>query len=99
MMKENPDQLAYMTNFGHREFLVLCDPQLIKELSLNHKKFRKYNLFKHSKKAYTKGIFFVDDEDWTAERGIIRHSFNHEQLKNMIVMMDDSIKRFCNRLN
>jgi hypothetical protein len=59
MMKENPDQLAYMTNLGNRPFLILTDPKLIKELSLSPKKFKKFNIFKHSDKAYTQGIFFA----------------------------------------
>ena len=65
MMKDNPDQLAYLTNIGNRPFLILCCPKLIKQLSLNHKKFTKFNIFKHSDQLYTKGIFFVYDEDWT----------------------------------
>lgn len=53
MIKENPDQKAYLTNLGSKPFLILCDAKLIKELSLNPKKFKKYNMFKHSDKAYT----------------------------------------------
>jgi hypothetical protein len=30
MMKENPDQLAYLTNLGDKPFLVITDSQLIK---------------------------------------------------------------------
>ncbi len=61
MIKENPNQKAYFTNLGSRPFLILCDAQLVKELSLNPKKFRKFNLYKHSNKSYTKGIFLVED--------------------------------------
>lgn len=59
MLKQNPDQMAYLTNIGNRPFLILCDPKLIKELCLNHKQFKKFNIFKHSDLTYTKGIFFV----------------------------------------
>lgn len=65
MLKQNPDQMAYLTNIGNRPFLILCDPKLIKELCLNHKQFKKFNIFKHSDLTYTKGIFFVPNEDWT----------------------------------
>ena len=60
MIKENPDQLAYLTNVGHKAFLILCDPKLIKEVSLSPKRFRKFNLFKHSNMAYSRGIFFAE---------------------------------------
>ena len=30
MLKENPDQSAYLTNIGNRPFLILCEPKLIK---------------------------------------------------------------------
>mgnify|MGYP000536607257 CR=1 FL=1 len=59
MIKENPDTKAYFTNLGSKPFLILCDPALVKELSLAPKKFRKFNLYKHSSQAYVKGIFFV----------------------------------------
>lgn len=91
MIKENPNQKAYLTNLGSRPFLILCDPQLVRELCLNPKKFRKFNLFKHSRHAYDKGIFLVEDENWSGIRGIIRHSFSHDQLKSMIPIMQKSL--------
>ena len=94
MIKENPDQKAYLTNFGYKPFLILCDAKLIKQLSVNPKKFKKYNMFKHSDKAYTQGIFFVEGEDWTSERSIVRHSFNYESLKKMVPVMNDTIKKY-----
>lgn len=30
MMKDNPDQLAYLTNFGDIPYLVINDSQLVK---------------------------------------------------------------------
>jgi len=96
MIKENPDQKAYMTNLGTKPFLILCDAQLVREVCLNPKKFRKFNLFKHSRHAYERGIFLAEDEQWSNIRGIIRHSFNHEQLKAMIPTMQSSIKsNYC----
>ncbi len=77
MVRKDPDMKAYLTNLGNRPFLILTDPKLMKEVTLNPKKFRKLNLMKHVDKAYSKGIFFVEDEDWKAERGIISHAFNH----------------------
>ena len=61
MIKENPDQKAYLTNIGSKPFLIICDAQLVKEVSLNPKKFRKFNLFKHSKHSYDRGIFLAED--------------------------------------
>jgi len=81
LIKENPDQKAYFTNLGNRPFLILCNPILIKELSLNPKKYRKFNLYKHSNKSYLQGIFLTEDEDWSAQKTIIKHSFNHDKLK------------------
>ena len=77
MIRENPDQRAYLTNLGSKPFLILCDPNLVRELSLNPKKFRKFNLLKHSGLSYVLGIFFAEDDYWSSIRGIIRHSFNH----------------------
>lgn len=59
MIQENPDQKAYFTNLGSSPFLILCDPQLVRELSLNPKKFKKFNLYKHSRLSYDEGIFFA----------------------------------------
>jgi hypothetical protein len=78
LIKENPNQRAYFTNLGSRPFLILCEAGLIKEVSLNQKKFDKFNLYKHSDKIYEKGIFFVDDGEWNKERNIMKHSFNHD---------------------
>ena len=44
MIRQNPDQRAYLTNLGSKPFLILCDPNLVRQLSLNPKKFRKFNL-------------------------------------------------------
>jgi hypothetical protein len=30
MIKENPDQKAYLTNLGSKPFLILCDAQLVR---------------------------------------------------------------------
>lgn len=98
IVKDNPDQKAYFTNLGNRPFLILCDPLLIKELSLNPKRYRKFNLYKHSNKSYLQSIFLTEDEDWNAQKGIIRHSFNNEQLKRMIPPMQRSINDYSARL-
>lgn len=98
LIQENPDQRAYFTNIGSRPFLILCDALLIKELSLNPKKYRKFNLYKHSNKSYLQSIFLTEDEDWAAQKTIIRHSFNHEKLKQMIPPMQKSIDSFAQRL-
>lgn len=98
MVKQNPDQRAYYTNLGNLPFLILCEPKLIKELSLNPRKFRKFNLYKHSKLSYDSGIFFSEDEKWAGIRGIIRHSFNHEHLKAMIPTMKKKIITYVDKL-
>ena len=89
---------AYLTNLGNRPFLILTDPKLIKEVTLNPKKFRKLNLMKHIDKAYSKGIFFVEDDEWKAERGIISHAFSYEHLKRIIPIMTSSTNDFITRL-
>lgn len=94
MVKENPDQRAYFTNLGSMPFLILCDPVLIREFNLNPRKYRKFNLYKHSRLAYDTGIFFSEDEHWSNIRSIIRHSFDHEQLKAMIPTMQRSIQGY-----
>ena len=99
MIRENPDQRAYLTNLGSKPFLILCDPNLVRELSLNPKKYRKFNLLKHSNLSYTLGIFFAEDDYWTSIRGIIRHSFSHDQLKGMIPMMQKSIAAYADKVS
>lgn len=94
MIKDNPDQKAYFTNLGSKPFLILCDPQLVRDFSLNPRKFRKFNLYKHSRLSYEKGIFLSEDETWSNMRSIIRHSFGHEQLKDMIPSMKRSILEY-----
>ena len=98
MIRDNPDQKAYLTNLGSKPFLILCDPNLVRELSLNPKKFRKFNLMKHSSLSYVKGIFFAEDDYWLSIRGIIRHSFSHDQLKSMIPLMNRSISTYVTNL-
>jgi cytochrome P450 len=99
MVREHPDQKAYFTNLGSMPFLILCDPALVREMSLSPRKFRKFNLYKHSRQSYDEGIFIAEDEKWTSIRGIIRHSFNHEQLKAMIPTMRTSIHTTCESIN
>ena len=94
MIKENPDQRAYFTNLGSKPFLILCDPELVREFSLDPKKYRKFNLYKHSSLSYDNGIFFAEDDHWANIKGIIRHSFGHEQLRNMIPTMKKSISDY-----
>ena len=97
LVKANPDINAYLTNLGYKPLLILNNAKYVKELSLNAKNFKKFNLFKHSEKSYTQGIFFAEDEDWVSQKAIIRYSFNHEALKKMIPAMQQSISKFLNR--
>ena len=53
MVKDNNDLKAYTANIGHISMLILCDPQIIKEFLLESKKFRKFNLYKHSDKGFS----------------------------------------------
>lgn len=59
LVKENPDVNGFLTNLGYKPMLVICSAKLIKEISTTAKSFKKFNLFKHSHKSYTKGIFLV----------------------------------------
>lgn len=59
LVKENPEANGYFTNLGYKPMLVVCRAQLIKEISTNASKFKKFNLYKHSNKSYEKGIFLV----------------------------------------
>lgn len=99
MIRKNPNQTAFLTNIGSNPFLILCDAQLIKEMSQNPKKFKKFNLFKHSNMCYSRGIFMVEDDDWTCQRNIIKHSFNHHELKKMIKPMSLSIDNFIGQIS
>jgi hypothetical protein len=87
MVKENPDVKAYYTNIGHRPMLILCDAHLVKEYLLGSKKFRKFNLYKHNDISYKQGLFLADEELWTSQKSIVKHSFNHESMKRMIPSM------------
>jgi hypothetical protein len=53
---------------------------------------------KHSTLSYVKGIFFAEDDYWLSIRGIIRHSFSHDQLKSMIPLMNRSIATYTSNL-
>lgn len=61
LVREDNEANGFLTNLGYKPMLVVCSANLIKEVSINAKKFSKFNLFKHSDKSYKKGIFFVDD--------------------------------------
>lgn len=67
-------------------------------MCLNHKQFEKFNVFKHSYKSYTRGIFFVDGEDWSVSKSIIRTSFNYESLKRMIPIMVNGINEYTSKI-
>lgn len=77
MVRENPDLKAYYTNIGHMPMIILCDAQLIKEFLLASKKFRKFNLYKHSHMSYNQGLLLADEELWSRQKPIVKHSFNH----------------------
>lgn len=98
MVKENPDTKAYFTNIGHRPMLILCDAQLVKEYLLGSKKFRKFNLYKHNDITYKQGLFLADEELWTRQKSIVKHSFNHENMKKMIPSMEKSIRKYTSEL-
>jgi hypothetical protein len=68
---------AYATNIGHLPMLILCDAQLVKEYLLQSKKFRKFNLYKHSDISYKQGLLLADEELWARQKAIVKHSFNH----------------------
>lgn len=97
MVRENPDLKAYYTNIGYIPMLILCDSQLVKEFLLASKRFRKFNLFKHSQLTYKLGMFLSEEELWSRQRSIVKHSFNHENMKRMIPVMERSIDQFTNR--
>jgi hypothetical protein len=77
LVMNNPEVNGFLTNLGYKPMLVVCSAKLIKEISTNARSFKKFNLYKHSHKSYTKGIFLVEGEDWSAQRAIVRHSFSH----------------------
>lgn len=97
MVKENPELKALYTNIGYFPMLILCDAQLIKEFLLASKKFRKLNLFKHSSLTYKLGLFLAEEELWGRQKALVKHSFNHENMKRMIPIMERSIKEFTDR--
>lgn len=97
LIKENPEINGFLTNLGYKPLIMLSNAKYVKEVCLSAKNFKKFNLYKHSSKSYTKGIFLAEDDDWVAQKSIIRHSFNHEALKKMIPMMQDSISKFLDR--
>ena len=99
MVKDDPDLKAYLTNLGNRPFLILTDPKLIKEVTQNPKKFEKLNLFKHVDKSFARGIFFVEGDDWRAERTIISHAFSYEQLRQMIPPLMQVTNKFILQLH
>lgn len=98
IVRENPQQNGYLTNIGYKPMLVVCSANLIKQISTNAKSFKKFNLYKHSHKSYTKGIFLVEGQEWASQKGIIRHSFNNDSLKRMIPIMNDSINNFLAKI-
>ena len=98
MVKDDPELNGYLTNLGYKPMLILSHPKYVKELSLSAKSFKKFNLFKHSELSYTRGIFFVEDEHWMQVRSIIRHSFNHEAVKKMIPIMQESIHKYLGKI-
>ena len=65
---------------------------------MNQKKITKVNLMKHGDKAYNKGIFFADGNDWSSQRSIISHNFNYESLKSMVVIMRKESNKFFNSI-
>jgi cytochrome P450 len=97
MIRENPDLKAYYTNIGYLPMLIFCDAQIVKDFLLASKKFRKFNLYKHSQLTYQLGMFLAEEEQWSKQRSIVKHSFNHENMKRMIPAMERSIDEFTNR--
>lgn len=94
MMKENPDQKAYLTNLGDRAFLILTDIELIKSLSLNHRMFEKIKLLKHMELSYLKGIFFAEGSEWKGQKELVGPAFNHEHLTRMVPIMKKTINMY-----
>ena len=94
MMKENPDQKAYLTNLGDRAFLILTDIELIKSLSLNHRMFEKIKLLKHMELSYLKGIFFAEGQEWKGQKELVGPAFNHEHLTRMVPIMKTTINMY-----
>lgn len=41
----------------------------------------------------------MEDDEWNKQKIIIRHSFNHENVKKMIPQMKNSISKFITKLN
>ena len=94
MVKENPDLKAYYTNIGYLPMIILCDAALVKEFLLGAKKFRKFNLYKHSNLSYNQGLLLADEELWSRQKPIVKHSFSHDSMKRMLPSMEKSINRY-----
>ncbi len=77
MMRENPDQKAYLSNLGDRTFLIVTDSDLVREICLNFKDYQKFKIFKHMDLCYLRGIFFSEGSDWKMQRSLIGPAFNH----------------------
>lgn len=94
MMKENPEQRAYLTNLGDKSFLIMTESGLVREMIQDFKSYEKYKVFKHMDLCYLRGIFFAEGDDWKTQRAIIGPAFNHDHLERMIPIMMKTSKEY-----
>jgi|JI6StandDraft_1071083.scaffolds.fasta_scaffold57022_5 cytochrome P450 len=99
MMRENPDQKAYLSNLGDKTFLIVTDTDLVREICLEFKNYHKFKVFKHVDLCYLRGIFFAEGADWKMQRALIGPAFNHEHLEHMIPIMMKTSKEAMQRLH
>ena len=88
-IKENPNTMFLGGNVGHFVFVILCQPNLIKEfISVQDKYYEKAPLMKSLTNILMKdGLLLSERTQWKRHRKIVSSVFHFEFLKQMIPMV------------
>lgn len=96
---KNPDKKFEITNFGTKAFILLRDPQLVKEFTQKPGNYEKHQLFQTMKLLFGNGLIITEGEVWKRHRKIISSSFHYEFLKNNTKMIQSTTKEFFDKIS
>jgi cytochrome P450 family 4 subfamily V len=95
---KNPDKKFEVTNFGTKAFILLRDPQLVKDFTQRPGNYEKHQLFQTMRILLGDGLILTEGEVWKRHRKIISGSFHYEFLKNNAKNVQNTTQEFFNKL-
>ncbi|CAD8207201.1 unnamed protein product [Paramecium pentaurelia] len=87
-----------VSNFLWRVRISVADPEYYKLMLLNHQYYTKINIINHDN-VIKKGLVFSMGEKWKSQRQLLSESFEYDQLKSRLPMINEVCLEKINQIS